>query len=249
MSIRTIAVVSGGFDPLHSGHIEMIKAARRRADVVYVGLNSDAWLERKKGKAFMPWEERAKILNCLRDVDGVLSFNDSDGSACALLRDMLDNFPEDEIMFCNGGDRTANNIPEMSVQDSRLTFAFGIGGDTKQAASSDFLKAWREPVWTERPWGRWAVFDQGPRFKVKRLEILPDRAISLQYHNKRGEYWTVVQGSALASINGKVTTYNVGDGFHVPVGKLHRIYNNGLGMLVCVEVQYGECYEEDIVRV
>lgn len=249
MSIRTVAVVSGGFDPVHSGHIKMIQAARRRADVVCVGLNSDAWLERKKGRAFMPWSERCKILLNIRDVMGVMPFDDSDGSACTLLRELLVNFPEDEFVFCNGGDRTADNIPEMQVQDPRLTFAFGIGGDTKQAASSDFLKAWREPFWTDRPWGRWAVFDEGKGYKVKRLEILPDKAISLQYHNKRSEYWTVVQGSALASLNGKVATYNVGESFHVPLGALHRVYNNGTGMLVCIEVQTGECREEDIIRV
>lgn len=106
-----------------------------------------------------------------------------------------------------------------------------------------------EVEWVKRPWGRWAIVDQGPRFKVKRLEILPDQSISLQYHTKRGEHWTVVQGSALTAINGKITTYNVGDTFHVPLGKLHRVYNNGAGLLVCVEVQYGECIEEDIVRV
>jgi mannose-6-phosphate isomerase-like protein (cupin superfamily) len=137
----------------------------------------------------------------------------------------------------------------MGVLNERLTFLFGVGGSTKQAASSDFLAKWREPVWVDRPWCRWAVMDEGPRYKVKRLEILPDKSISLQYHNKRGEHWTVVQGHALAAINGKITTYGVGETFHVPLGKLHRVYNNGLGMLVCVEVQYGECLEEDIVRV
>lgn len=101
----------------------------------------------------------------------------------------------------------------------------------------------------ERPWGRWSVVDAGTGYKVKRIEILPDKSISLQYHNKRGEHWTVVQGSALAAINGQVTSHTVGDTFHVPLGKLHRVYNNGSGMLVCVEVQYGTCEEEDIVRV
>lgn len=253
MSINKVVVVSGGFDPLHSGHIQLLTSARNLGDFLIVGLNSDDWLRRKKGRAFMPWRERYEILWNMRMVDSVWSFDDSDDSACDLLRRALRNcvgeYGEAQIIFANGGDRTKENIPEMQVQDKRLTFEFGVGGNTKQAASSVFLQAWREPVWTDRPWGRWAVFDEGLGYKVKRLEILPDKSISLQYHSKRGEHWTVVKGSALASINGVLNTYNAGETFHVPLGKLHRVYNNGVGMLVCVEVQYGTCEEEDIVRV
>ena len=104
-------------------------------------------------------------------------------------------------------------------------------------------------IWVERPWGRWCIMDQGPRFKVKRLEIMVDKAISMQYHTKRGEHWTVVQGQALTSINGRIKVYNVGEAFHVPLGQLHRVFNSGHEKLVCIEVQYGDCKEEDIHRV
>jgi D-beta-D-heptose 7-phosphate kinase/D-beta-D-heptose 1-phosphate adenosyltransferase len=248
MSLKTIAVVSGGFDPVHTGHITLIYGAAQYGQV-FVGLNSDDWLARKKGRPFMPFNERMNVLLSLKHVLAVRSFDDSDGSAKNLLQTMLEEYPEYNIVFCNGGDRRPDNIPEMEIQHPRLIFRFGVGGDYKTASSSDFLKNWREPVWVKRPWGRWAVVDQGPRFKVKRLEILPDQSISLQYHTKRGEHWTVVHGSALTAINGKVQTYNVGESFHVPLGKLHRVYNNSSGLLICTEVQYGECVEEDIVRV
>lgn len=104
-------------------------------------------------------------------------------------------------------------------------------------------------IWVSRPWGRWIILDQGPKFKVKRLEILVDKSISLQYHRKRSEQWTVVQGHALASINGKVRTFDLGSSFHVPLGHLHRVYNAGFETLICIEVQQGICEEEDIVRV
>jgi cytidyltransferase-like protein len=253
MALETIVLVSGGFDPLHSGHIRLLESARYIADgqggKLIAGLNSDEWLARKKGRAFIPFMERMRVLGRIEYVNDVWQFDDSDGSARGLIRLARHRHPKSYLVFCNGGDRTAENIPEMDIVDPKLTFRFGVGGSDKSVASSDFLAKWREPVWVDRPWGRWAVVDEGKGYKVKRLEILPNKSISLQYHNKRGEHWTVVQGHALASINGKINTYGVGETFHVPLGKLHRVYNNGLGMLVCVEVQYGECLEEDIVRV
>ena len=73
-----IALVTGGFDPIHSGHIQYLKAAATYADYLIVGLNSDEWLTRKKGRPFMPFEEREAILNELLVVDKVISFDDED---------------------------------------------------------------------------------------------------------------------------------------------------------------------------
>ena len=79
--MNTIVVVSGGFDPIHSGHIRLIKQARLLGDHLIVGINSDEWLSRKKGRAFMPWTERLCILNNLSCVDEVYTFDDDDGTA------------------------------------------------------------------------------------------------------------------------------------------------------------------------
>jgi mannose-6-phosphate isomerase-like protein (cupin superfamily) len=226
-----------------------LEKAKYLGNTLIVVLNSDECLARKKGRAFMTFNERREVLYNLYMTDLVTAFDDSDGSACELLKTILDGYSKSRVVFANGGDRTAENIPEMRIQEPRLEFRFGIGGETKQAASSDFLREWREPLWVQRPWGRWGVVDEGLNYKVKRLVIKPDSAISLQYHKKRGEHWTVVQGTAVASLNGKVANYGPGDTFHVPVGQLHRVYNNGGGYLVCIEVQYGICEEEDIVRV
>ena len=76
----TIVVVSGGFDPLHSGHIKLIKEARTLGEYLIVGINSDEWLARKKGRAFMPWQERLCVLNNLASVDEVYTFDDEDGT-------------------------------------------------------------------------------------------------------------------------------------------------------------------------
>ena len=83
--INTIVLVTGGFDPLHSGHIAYFKAAKSLGNKLIVGLNSDEWLTRKKGKPFMPFNERIEIINELSVVDEVISFDDSDDTACGAI--------------------------------------------------------------------------------------------------------------------------------------------------------------------
>ncbi|CAB4133149.1 TagD Cytidylyltransferase [uncultured Caudovirales phage] len=136
---NTIVAVSGGFDPIHSGHIAMIQQARAHGTHVIVGLNSDEWLVRKKGRSFMPFKERAAILNAIKGVDRVMSFDDSNDTACDFLEKLKTQYPQCDIIFANGGDRTQHNIPEMSV--SGIEFKFYIGGE-KTASSSDFLSRW-----------------------------------------------------------------------------------------------------------
>ena len=123
--MKRIVLVTGGFDPLHSGHIAYFKAAKELGDILIVGLNSDEWLERKKGRAFMPWNERLCIINNLSMVDEVYTFDDEDNSAKHFIQQVQAHYPGSELIFANGGDRTANNIPEMTVKD--VTFKFGIG--------------------------------------------------------------------------------------------------------------------------
>jgi D-beta-D-heptose 7-phosphate kinase/D-beta-D-heptose 1-phosphate adenosyltransferase len=134
-----VVLVSGGFDPLHSGHINYFNAAKQLGDKLIVGLNSDAWLARKKGRAFMPIDERSTIIQNLKMVDGVILFNDDDGSAIEAIENVKMLYPNDDIIFANGGDRTAVNIPELVVKD--VIFIFGVGGD-KKTSSSDLLRKW-----------------------------------------------------------------------------------------------------------
>ena len=101
-----IILVSGGFDPIHSGHIAYFKASRSLGDKLIVALNSDEWLVKKKDKYFMPFSERKTILENLSCVDQVIDFKDDEiGSCIDALEKIKKLFPEDEILFCNGGDR------------------------------------------------------------------------------------------------------------------------------------------------
>ena len=137
-----VVIVSGGFDPIHSGHIEHFKEAKKLGDILIVGLNSDEWLTRKKGKPFMPIEERMAVIRELRMVDSAVAFNDDNNSSIDLINKALVLF--DDVLFANGGDRTQDNIPEIDAfdKDPRVQFAFGVGGTHKQNSSSWILKQW-----------------------------------------------------------------------------------------------------------
>jgi len=139
-----VVLVTGGFDPLHSGHIAYFDAAKKLGDILIVGVNSDEWLTRKKGKPFMPWGERALIVSKLQMVNGIRHFDDSDGSARDAIRKVLENYPNDDIIFANGGDRKLDNIPEMDVESNRLEFVFGVGGDDKKNSSSWILENYKK---------------------------------------------------------------------------------------------------------
>ena len=138
--IKNVIIVSGGFDPVHKGHIRMFREAANLGAQVIVGLNSDEWLSRKKGKPFMNWEERAEILESCKFVNQVIAFNDSDNTANEAIRSVYDMFDyqnkDYKIYFANGGDRGKGNVPELDVcRDLNVTMLWGIGGGKIQSSS------------------------------------------------------------------------------------------------------------------
>lgn len=138
--MKNIVVVSGGFDPIHSGHIAYFKAAKALGDELIVGINSDEWLIRKKGKAFMTMHERQAVVQSIRYVDYAIQFNDDDDSAILLLKLVKQTWPNDKIIFANGGDRNESNNREISVED--VKFVYGVGGSMKLNSSSKILHDW-----------------------------------------------------------------------------------------------------------
>ena len=114
-------LVTGGFDPLHSGHIEYFKEAKKLGDVLVVGINSDEWLTRKKGRPFMPFQERLAIIRELANVDDIISFDDSDDTACgAIFKLMCTTASRAGIIFANGGDRKQGAVPEESTYADKV---------------------------------------------------------------------------------------------------------------------------------
>jgi len=126
---NTTIMLSGGFDPVHIGHVRMIMAASELGRVIVVA-NSDDWLMRKKGYIFMPWDERAEILAAIRGVADVVSVDDTDGTVCEALQRLKPD------IFGNGGDRTNKNTPEMDVcKKLGIKMAWTLGGKKIQSSS------------------------------------------------------------------------------------------------------------------
>jgi cytidyltransferase-like protein len=243
-----IVLCTGGFDPVHSGHIAYFKAARALGDRLIVGLNSDEWLARKKGRAFMPWNERLCVVNNLSMVDEIYTFDDEDGSARHFIQQVRAHYPDAELVFANGGDRTAENIPEMEVVDRQLTFVFGVGGEDKKNSSSWILQEWKAPR-TERTWGYYRVLHDVPGMKVKELTVNPGASLSMQRHWLRNEYWIVQDGTAVVNHDSGSTHLHKYQEYHVPMLSWHQLTNPSTVSLKLVEIQYGErCVEEDIER-
>ena len=134
---RSIIVLSGGFDPVHKGHLRMFRQSSWLGHQVVVGLNSDEWLTRKKGKPFMEFEERREILEAFRYINQVIPFEDNDDSACDLIEKVDDMYNSDyRIYFANGGDRGKDNVPEVDIcKELGVIMLWGVGGDKIQSSS------------------------------------------------------------------------------------------------------------------
>ena len=142
--MNDIILVSGGFDPIHSGHIYLIADASKYGDVVVL-LNSDAWLIQKKGKEFLPYKEREMIMNALKSVIDVIAFDDSDKTCIDGIRKAIEKYPNQKIKFANGGDRNDNTSPlpeKVYCEQNKVKVLWGIGGDNKANSSSWILKKW-----------------------------------------------------------------------------------------------------------
>jgi len=250
--LKKIVLVTGGFDPIHSGHIAYFEAAKKLGDKLVVGINSDSWLERKKGRSFMPINERVAIIQSLKVVDHAILFNDDDGSAIEAIKNVQLLYPNDEIIFANGGDRTALNIPEMIM--ANVVFKFGVGGEDKSNSSSWILEEWKAPK-TERPWGYYRVLHEVPGCKVKELTIEPGQSLSMQRHFKRHELWHITEGRCEVDqqMNSgyalPMLTLTQHSQVAIPLGDWHRIRNPFDEPCRMIEIQYGNsCVEEDIER-
>ena len=139
-----IILVSGGFDPIHSGHIKLIEDAGTYGEVVVL-LNSDNWLKNKKGKAFLPFEERKIIMLAIKKVIDVIEFDDQDKTCVDGIRIALKKYDQKNLKFANGGDRNTDTTPEIDFcNKNNVEMLFGIGGSDKSNSSSWILRKWND---------------------------------------------------------------------------------------------------------
>ena len=139
-----IVLVSGGFDPIHSGHIKLIEDASKYGKVVVL-LNSDKWLQKKKGMEFLPFEERLIIMMALKNVIDVLSCGEFDETCLDGIKKAKKLFKNRIIKFANGGDRNNETTPEIEFcNQNGIEMLWGIGGNEKSNSSSWILKKWKE---------------------------------------------------------------------------------------------------------
>jgi len=249
-----IVLVTGGFDPLHSGHIAYFEAAKKLGDMLIVGINTDDWLVRKKGQPFMDEYERCRIIESLKVVDKVVCYPDADGSSKNTITGVRAMYPDATIIFANGGDRTKENIPEMDLVDDNLEFAFGVGGENKMNSSSWILQEWKAPK-TERQWGYYRVLHEVTGMKVKELTVDPGKSLSMQCHKNRAEFWMVSSGKCVVNLmmgSGYALPpkeLKEHDSLKIPLGEWHQLTNPYDTPCKIVEIQYGTaCDESDIQR-
>lgn len=248
-----VVLVSGGFDPIHSGHLAYLSSASTLGDKLVVAINSDEWLINKKGKFFMPFNERKLVIENLKMVNSVIDFEDDEvGSATNALLKLKKMYPNDHIIFANGGDRSKDNITEMSVDG--VEFLFSVGGDDKKNSSSWILKNWQY-YHEKKLWGSFFNLFEDDQVKVKELIVEPGKGMSFQKHFKRHEIWLVSKGSCVVFYskndpNKKESLkLNKFDHYLVPLGEWHQITNPFDEVCHLIEIQYGEaCIEDDIER-
>jgi len=248
-----IVLISGGFDPIHSGHLKYIEEAKKLGDKLIVALNSDEWLVNKKGKFFLPFSERKKILTSLENVDEVIDFlDDKVGSVINALNDLKEKYPNDNIIFANGGDRDNTNIPEMKVKG--INFQFGVGGSSKINSSSWILENWNNQR-EERVWGYFQTLKTEKNLKLKELVVKAGKGISYQRHFERSEIWFVSKGKCKVKLSKtdpdkfEEKILNINDLFKVDRNDWHQIINPFEDDCHLIEIQYGsKVIEDDIER-
>jgi cytidyltransferase-like protein len=253
--MKKIVLVTGGFDPLHSGHIAYFEEAKKLGDELWVGVNSDEWLVNKKGKPFMPFAERTSIIKNLRMVDNVIGFEDDEWGGTTNAIGYILQTTSAKVIVANGGDRTPGTIPEQRVfgDHKDVEFVFEVGGNDKKNSSSWILKNWEKPT-VERAWGKYTILHKGDDWRVKELVFNVGSALSDQRHFKRSEHWHVVDGVINMYLEdkkgSKTSTLLVpGDSIDIPLGWWHKAVNLDNKPAKVIEVWMGkELTEEDIER-
>ena len=258
MSNEEYVIVSGGFDPIHSGHLTMLKQAHNLGKVLVI-LNSNQFLLNKKGYFFMDILERKKIIESIKYVDNVILSSDQDNTVSKSIENIIKLGKYNIKYFLNGGDRKDfKDIPEYEICiKNNIELKFDEGG-IKENSSSDLVNNIINTVKQEnfpnslvsKPWGYYKIFYVNSNACLKKLVINPGEEISYQFHKKRDEHWVLMDGSINVEIDGVKSDVSAGEYIFIKSEVKHSIVNDSSSHAVLAEIQYGELIDEsDIVRI
>jgi cytidyltransferase-like protein len=245
------ALVSGGFDPVHVGHLRMFKDAQLLSNNVVILLNNDEWLIKKKGKPFMNQNQRKEILDEFKGIFEVIIQTSSEKSSNSAIEEFVRNNPNKSICYCNGGDRSnVKDIRETDIcKKLGVDLEFGVGGKEKIESSSQLSRNYLGNI-EKRPWGSYHIIAKNKGYQIKEIKVNKGSKLSLQKHMDRSEFWQVVKGESKITIKKQEHFLKENEHIYIPKNTIHRIENTGREELIFIEIQLGEnLNEEDIIRI
>lgn len=236
-----IVVVSGGFDPLHSVHLDHMVEARRLGDWLIVIVNTDEFLIKKKGFFILPLLERLRIIEEYPFVDQTVVCIDRDQTVAETLRLVRPN------IFAKGGDRTGSHMPKKELEackELRCKVIYGVDRGVRRS-STDFLLEATSII--EKPWGYEKVLLSTDSYSMKTLHINQGARLSKQVHKGRDEVWRVLEGLPLVEANGEEHSFGVSALIPISAGMVHRI-SAPQGDVTLLEMSLPHLDMEEITR-
>lgn len=252
---KTVAV-SGGFDPLHVGHIRMFQEAKKLGSKLIVILNNDNWLRAKKGFVFMSQKERKEIIKSFEIVDEVVitehKINDNDKSVCRELEKVKPD------IFANGGDRKSEkDIPEVAICNKhKIEMVFNMGTGGKLQSSSLLveraIKNKDRKNFIQKPWGNFENLKTDKNWHIKTIDVLKGKRLSLQSHKSRDELWVTLEGGGIAEVENletkKIIKHILSPSTMIFIPRMAKHRLSGISKLKIVEISLGKFDENDIMR-
>ena len=254
---KNIVLVSGGFDPLHKGHIDLINEAANFGEVLVI-INNEQFLIEKKGFSFFSIDERTEIVKNLNNVFEVFISIDKDHTVSKSIEYLVKTKKYNIKYFANGGDRkNKNDIPEFEICNKfNIETLFDIGGNKVQSSSLITQKFYEKMLIinddkkiNKKPWGHYINLLKEGNYLLKKIVVMPGEELSEQLHKFREEHWIVVEGQVEVTHNEKVSKKTTGDYIHIKKESIHRVKNSKDLPAIIIEIQMGNILSEsDIIR-
>ena len=249
-------LISGGFDPIHEGHLDLINGAAKAGKVIAI-VNSDKSLVDKKGYFFMNQDQRINVIKNLKNVHDAYISIDKDSTVRKTIESIVKEKLYKIAYFANGGDRSKpEDIPEREVCESNsIELIFNVGGDKIQSSSiltqsltEKILNLNNDSSIVKKPWGYFRNFIYEDNYLLKKIVILPQEEISYQSHKYRDEHWIIVKGEIEVTKENKKLQLSENNYLFIQSNTKHKMTNHSDTPVVIIEVQTGKFISEDDIE-